>query len=134
MYKKSIKYVDYDGNEREEDFYFNINKAELAEMELSTSGGLEKMITRIINEKDNREIVKLFKQLITMSYGKKSDDGRRFIKSPELSKEFTETEAFSELFMELAGDADAAAAFVNGIVPSVPGTAEVSAANIKQVK
>jgi hypothetical protein len=69
-----------------------------------------------------------------MSYGKKSDDGRRFIKSPELSKEFTETEAFSELFMELAGDADAAAAFVNGIVPSVPGTAEVSAANIKQVK
>ena len=134
MYKKLIKYVDYDGNEREEDFYFNINKAELAEMELSTSGGLEKMITRIINEKDNKEIVKLFKQLILMSYGKKSDDGRRFIKSPELSKEFTETEAFSELFMELAGDADAAAAFVNGIVPNVPGAAEVSAANIKQIK
>ena len=134
MYKKSIKYVDYDGNEREEDFYFNINKAELAEMELSTSGGLEKMINRIINEKDNKEIVKLFKQLILTSYGKKSDDGRRFIKSPELSKEFSETEAFSELFMELAGDADAAAAFVNGIVPNIPGAAKVDAANVPQLK
>ena len=120
MLKKTMKYTDYDGNEREEDFYFNLSKGELAEMELSLNGGLEGMINRIIQEKDNRKIVATFKDLILRSYGKKSDDGKRFIKSPELTEEFTQTEAYSDLFIELATDADAAAAFVNGILPPLP--------------
>lgn len=120
MLKKTMKYIDYDGNEREEDFYFNLSKGELAEMELSLNGGLEGMINRIIQEKDNKKIVATFKDLILRSYGKKSDDGKRFIKSPELTEEFTQTEAYSDLFIELASDADAAAAFVNGILPAVP--------------
>lgn len=120
MLKKTMSYTDYDGNERTEDFYFNLSKAEIAEMELSTNGGLEAMINRIIQERDNAKIVATFKDLILKAYGKKSEDGREFIKSPELSKEFSQTEAYSDLFIELATNADSAAAFVNGIVPTLP--------------
>lgn len=119
MIKKTITYEDYNGVSRTEDFYFNLTKAEIAEMELSTTGGLAEMIQRIVNAKDTPEIVRVFKDLILRAYGVKSDDGRRFIKSPEISKEFSETEAYSQLFMELATDAEKAAAFVNGVVPEI---------------
>ena len=87
------------------------------EMELSTSGGFQQYMNRIINTQDSKELIKTFKELILKSYGIKSDDGRRFIKSKELSDEFAQTEAYSELFMELATNAQAAAEFANGIVP-----------------
>ena len=119
MLKKTMTYTDYDGNERTEDFYFNLSKAELTEMELSMSGGLEKYINRIISEKDNAKIVEIFKEIILKAYGVKSDDGKRFIKSQQLRDEFTQTEAYSDLFFTLATNADEAAAFVNGIIPKV---------------
>ena len=117
MLKKRIKYTDYDGNVREEDFYFNLNKAEITELELSTEGGLQQMIERIIDAKDTAQIIQFFKKIILMSYGEKSPDGRRFIKNDKLTEEFTQTEAYSELFLELASDEKSAAAFVNGIIP-----------------
>lgn len=124
MLKKTITYVDYDGNQRTEDFYFNLSKAEIAEMEMTTAGGLDKVINQIIAEQDGKRIIELFKDLILRSYGKKSPDGKRFIKSEELRDEFSQTEAYSDLFMELATDADAAAAFVNGIIPNNLGTVQ----------
>lgn len=118
MIKKTINYVDYNGVERKEDFYFNLSKAEVMEMEMSTTGGLAEMIKRIVAAQDQPAIIKVFKDLILKAYGEKSADGKRFIKSPELSDSFSQTEAYSILFMELATDADAAAKFVNGIVPA----------------
>lgn len=118
MLKKTITYTDYNGVERTEDHYFNLSKAEIMEMELSTTGGLTEMIQRIVAAKDAPAIVKIFKDLILKAYGEKSADGKRFIKSEEISEAFSQTEAYSQLFMELATDADAAAAFVNGIIPS----------------
>lgn len=118
MLKKSIKYVDYNGNERVEDFYFNLSKAEVAEMELSTQGGLAEMINRIVAAQDAPAIVKVFKELILKAYGEKSPDGKRFIKSAELSEAFSQTEAYSELFIELATDSKKAADFINGIMPA----------------
>lgn len=120
MLEKVITYTDYDGNERKEKFYFNLTKAELTEMELSHEGGLMKLIEKIIATKDNKKIVEIFKDLLLRSYGEKSPDGRRFIKSEELTTAFLQTEAYSDLFMELASDAKAAADFVNAIVPDVP--------------
>jgi len=117
MLKQTIKYTDFNGVEREEDFYFNLTKAEITEMELSTKGGLTETIQRVINTEDTPEIIKIFKGLILKSYGEKSPDGKRFIKSEEMSKAFEQTEAYSELFMKLATDDKAAAAFINGIVP-----------------
>ena len=121
MLKKTITYEDYNGVERTEDFYFNLTKAELTEMELSTEGGLEAMIKRIVAEKNVPAIIKIFKELVLKAYGEKSPDGRRFIKNDEVRDAFAQTEAYSEIFMELATDADAAAAFVNGITPKVDG-------------
>ena len=117
MLKKTIKYVDYNGVEREEDFYFDLSKAEITEMELSQDGGMSNLIQKIVNTKDMPRLIKIFKQLILKSYGEKSADGRRFIKSEQLSTEFTQTPAYSELFMELATDEKAAANFINSIVP-----------------
>lgn len=120
MLVKTIKYVDYDGNEREEKFYFNLSKAELAEMELSYEGGMKKHLERMIDEKDNRRLVEHFKNIILGSYGVKSEDGKRFIKSDELSTSFSQTEAYSNLFLELlSSETDAAANFINGIIPQV---------------
>lgn len=118
MLKKTITYVDYNGNERVEDFYFNLTKAEATEMELSVEGGLTKKLEDIVNSQNNKEIIALFKEIILKAYGEKSQDGKRFIKSEELSEAFSQTEAFSELFMELALDEKAAADFVNGILPA----------------
>lgn len=117
MLKKTIKYTNYNDVQMTEDFYFNLTKAEIMEMEMSTTGGLAEMITKIVNAQDAPAIIKIFKELILRAYGEKSPDGKRFIKSKELSDAFSQTEAYSELFMELSTDADAAAAFVNGIVP-----------------
>ena len=121
MLKKTITYTDYNGVERKEDFYFNLTKAEIMEMEMSISGGLTEMINRIVAAQDAPAIVKIFKELVLKAYGIKSPDGKRFIKSEELATEFAQTEAYSQLFMELATDTDAASAFVNGIVPNVEG-------------
>lgn len=133
MLKKTIPYKDYNGNERSEDFYFHLSEAEVMEMEMSTAGGLAEMIRGIVAAQDAPAIIKIFKDLILKAYGEKSPDGKRFIKSEELSKAFSETEAYSVLFMELATDADAAAKFVNGIVPNsrqgVPAPALTSVAN-----
>lgn len=122
MLKKTITYSDCNGVERTEDFYFNLNKAEIMEMEMGTTGGLAEMITRIVQAQDAPAIIRVFKDLVLKAYGEKSADGRRFRKVDDdgkpLSRYFAETEAYSILFMELATDADAASKFINGIVPS----------------
>ena len=122
MLKKTIAYTDYNGVERKEDFYFNLSKAEIMEMEMSTSGGLTEMISKIVAAQDTPAIIKLFKDLVLRAYGEKSLDGKRFVKIDEngipLSRAFSQTEAYSVLFMELATDAEAASEFVNGIVPA----------------
>lgn len=117
MIKKTIKYVDYNGTERTEDFYFNLSKAEVSEMELSVDGGLSQMLERIVASQDNKEIIRMFKKIILKAYGEKSADGKRFVKSEELATAFSQTEAYVELFMELATNEDKAAEFVNGIIP-----------------
>lgn len=117
MLKETRTYEDWDGVERTEDFYFNLSKAELAEMELSSDGGFENYLTQIINSKDNKKIIQVFKDLLLKSYGIKSPDGKRFMKSEEISKAFSETPVYSDLFMELATDDKKAAKFINGIIP-----------------
>lgn len=118
MLKQTIEYEDYEGNKVIEDFYFNLNKAELMEMQLSTKGGLAEHIQKIVAENDNAQIMALFKNLILKAYGKKSDDGKRFIKNKEITEEFVQSEAYSELFMKLISDENAATAFMNGIIPN----------------
>lgn len=117
MLKKTITYTDYNGVERTEDFYFNLSKAECMELEMSTSGGVAEMIKRIVDAKDAPAIIKIFKDVVLRAYGEKSADGKRFIKSDEIKTAFSQTEAYSNLFMELATNADEAAKFVNGIIP-----------------
>ena len=122
MITKTIKYTDYNGAEREEKFLFNLSKDELMEMEMGTTGGLAEMITKIVETQDAPSIIKIFKDLILKAYGEKSADGKRFMKVDKdgtpLSIGFSQTEAYSQLFMELATDADAAAKFIQGIIPS----------------
>lgn len=117
MIKKTIKYTDYNGVERVEDFYFNLSKAEITEMELSVDGGMSKMLEDIVHSNNNKQIVGIFKEIILKAYGEKSEDGKRFIKNKELTEGFAQTEAFSELFVELALNEDKAAEFVKGIIP-----------------
>ncbi len=118
MLKKTVTYKDYNDVERTEDFYFNLTKAELMEMELGIAGGLAESIEKIVAAQDSPAIIKIFKDLVLKAYGEKSADGRRFIKNDELREAFSQTEAYSIIFMDLALDADAAADFINGIVPS----------------
>ena len=113
------KYIDFNGVEREETFYFNLTKAELAEWELGVTGGLSQMVEKITAAKDVPALANFFKEIILKAYGVKSADGRRFIKTEELTTEFTQTQAYSDLYMELAQDDRKAAVFINGIIPKV---------------
>lgn len=117
MIKKTVTYTDYNGKERTEDFYFNLSKAELVEMELSTQNGFVEYINEIVEAEDRPTLVKIFKDLVLKAYGEKSADGRRFIKSEELSTAFSQTEAYTVIFMECVTDDEAAAKFINGIMP-----------------
>ena len=118
MLKKTVDYTDYNGTHRTENLYFNLSKAELTEMELSTTGGFAEMIRNVIDANDGPTIMKIFKDIILKSYGEKTPDGKRFVKSKELSTAFSQTEAYSELFMELVTDSKKAAEFINGIIPA----------------
>lgn len=118
MYVERVEYPDYNGVERKEDFYFNLTKAELLEMEMGIVGGFNAMIQKAIDAQDTPTLIGIFKDLLLKSYGVKSADGRRFIKNAEVLNEFKETEAYSILFMKYATDADAASKFIKGIVPA----------------
>lgn len=117
MLKKTITYEDFNGDSVSEDFFFHLSKAELVEMELSHEGGLSASLQRIVAAEDGKGIVAEFKNIILGAYGKRSDDGKRFIKNQALRDEFESTEAYSSLFMELVTDTDAAVEFINGVVP-----------------
>lgn len=119
MLAKPITYTDYNGDTLTETFYFNLSKAEIAELQLTHPGGYAEYLQRIIDARDQAELVKAFKDLIMISYGVKSEDGKHFRKSDQISKDFEQSEAYSELFIELLSDADAAANFVNGIMPII---------------
>ena len=116
MFKHTIKYTDYNGTPREEQFLFNLSRAELMKMELSTTAGFEEKIRMLIATKNNAEIMNIYEDLILNSYGIKSEDGRRFIKSEELKNQFKQSEAYSELLMQLLGDDKFQAEFLNGII------------------
>lgn len=126
MLKKTITYVDYNGNERTEDFYFNLSKAECMELEMGTTGGLSEAIKKMIELQDMPSIIKLTKEWVLKAYGEKSLDGKRFVKSEEIATAFSQTEAYSQLFMELATDAEAAADFFNNIIPKDMNTKAVA--------
>jgi hypothetical protein len=119
MLKETVTYTDYFGEEQTEDIYFHLSKAELLEIEMLADGGsFSDMLLQIIESKDNALILKLFKNIVLLSYGIRSEDGRRFIKNEQLREEFTQTAAYSEVFISLAMDAEKAARFVNGIMPA----------------
>lgn len=126
MLKKTVTYIDFDGNERTEDFFFNLTEQEIAEMELSTEGGLGNFINKAVAAKSQVELIELFKKLILAAYGVKSADGRRFVKNIAVREDFMSTQAFSDIYMELVQDADKASAFFNGIVPKEKNKAPVA--------
>lgn len=133
MLKQTMTYTDYNGVTRTEDFWFNLNKAELMEMEIGIEGGLVEMVRKIVAAKDVPALAKIFKELVLKAYGEKSPDGKHFWKEDEngrpLYPKFVQTQAYSDLYMELAMDAEKASAFVNGVVPEDlrKGTVEVPA-------
>lgn len=126
MIKKEITYTDFDGNKRTEDFYFNMSMDDIFEMGFSYEDGMEEYLHKIIDTEDIKEIYSIFKKIILNSYGEKSEDGRRFVKSKELSEGFSQTSAFSELLVSFIKKPDEAANFINALVP----TAEIQAMTI----
>jgi hypothetical protein len=117
MLKKPITYKDWNDLERTEDHYFNLEKHEIVKMQESVKGGYDVQLKAIAAGMNGAGIMQFFEDLIKASYGEKSEDGRRFMKSEEISRAFMETRAYSALFEEMITDAKAAAAFVNAIMP-----------------
>lgn len=126
MFTKTITYTDYNGVERTENYYFNLSKAEVVEMEYGRSGGLTQFLKNILAQKNEPEIMAFVKKLILSSYGIKSPDGRRFMKSKEISEEFAQTEAYSNLLMELLSSASASVDFVKAILPPMPNSDNIA--------
>lgn len=125
MLKITKTYEDWNGMERTEDFYFNLSEAEITELQIGTVGGFAETIEKIINAKDQPELIKIFKDLVLMSYGEKTADGRHFRKNDEVKNGFVDNPAYSIIFMELVSDAEKAAEFINGIMPKSIDKAEL---------
>lgn len=119
MRKETITYTDYNNVTRTEDFFFNLNEAELTALQYGVDGGLKEMLERIVKSNDNKQIMACFHELIAKSYGEKSPDGRRFIKSEELSEAFMQTEAYNELMLRFMTDANYSAEFINDVLADV---------------
>lgn len=118
MIKKVIKYTDFNGNENEEVAYFNLTKSECARMEMGTEGGLSKYMMEVVESGDNKKLIELFDKVILDSYGVKSEDGKRFVKTAEMREQFAQSLAYDELFMEIASNPEYAETFMSGIVPA----------------
>jgi hypothetical protein len=134
MLKREVTYEDFDGNQVTDTFYFNLNRTELIEMEVGYEGGLQAALQRIIESKDNKNLIAEFKKIILQSYGMKSEDGKRFIKNDMLREDFQQTAAFDSLFMDLATNDNAAADFIKGILPKGFVTEEKTLENLMQPK
>ncbi len=119
MIKWPITYTDYNDETVTEDFYFNLNRAEVLDMDISANGAYVAYLQGIVDKRDGKQLAEVFKHLILASYGEKSADGRRFVKSKELSDAFSQTEAYVELYMQLATDPESCRKFVQGIMPKV---------------
>lgn len=117
MLKRDITYEDFDGNSVTETFYFNISKPELVELEVEKEGGLQNYLQKIIDTKDGKELIAQFKKIVLLAYGQRSDDGKRFIKNEQMKEEFSQTNAYNEIFMELATDDGKAAEFFLAVMP-----------------
>lgn len=118
MLKKTMTYEDYNGQTVTEDFYFSISKAELIELEIkSGEGGYSGLLKKIIASQDNVAMLGTFKDIIAMSVGRRSDDGKRFIKSDEIMMDFQQSPAYDQLLLSFYTDENAAVEFVTGIVP-----------------
>lgn len=117
MVKETIKYIGFDDQAREEDFYFNLNKTELMEAELSVPGGLSVAFEKAMKAKNVAAIVFMFRDLLWRAYGEKTPDGRGFHKSPQLTQSFVETPAYDKLFMELVTSEDKARIFLDNLMP-----------------
>lgn len=118
MYVRTVTYKDWNDVERTESFRFNLTKAELMEMQYEQEGGMREYLQRIIKSNDQKELMRMFKELVLKAYGEKSEDGKYFIKNDEIRQRFAATPVYSDLFMELSTDAKAASEFVNGIMPA----------------
>lgn len=117
MLKKTITYTDYDGMERTEDFWFNLSKTELTKLDAELPGGVLGVLRKIIDKKDRKALVDFIETLILRSYGEKTLDGKRFVKTPEMAEEFMQTPAYDELFMSILSDTDSQTSFINGVIP-----------------
>ena len=117
MLKKTITYIDYDGMERTEDFWFNLSKTELTKLDAELPGGVLGVLRKIIDKKDRKALVDFIETLILRSYGEKTLDGKRFVKTPEMAEEFMQTPAYDELFMSILSDTDSQTSFINGVIP-----------------
>lgn len=133
MYRDHRTYIDFNGVERTEDFYFNLSKAEIADMELSTTGGIKDMVNKILEAKDQAKLVSLFKDLIRMAYGVKSEDGRNFIKNDKVREDYFSTNAYSNLYMELATNDQFASQFFEAILPVTATDSEPNTDNAKEL-
>lgn len=117
MLKRDIKYTDFNGDEQTDTFYFNLTRAEIVELEYVEKGGLDEFIRTIVKTEDHKALIKLFKQIVLMAYGQKSDDGKRFIKNDQLREDFEQSAAFDELFIQLATNETTMSTFIQGILP-----------------
>lgn len=122
MLKKTVTYENFDGEIETKDFWFNLNKAELAEFEADEPDGFKATVEKAVEDHNTKEIIRIFKKILISAYGVRTAEGG-FRKSEALKEAFEEGPAYPEIFMELASDEAACRAFVEGVMPK----------NLKQV-
>lgn len=116
MIKKHIIYHDYDGDTREDDFYFSLNQVQFARINKLFPGGLEAYVEKITKDKNADEMFRVIDILVSEAYGERQ--GAAFIKvapnGQKLSDFFVNTEAYDTLLTELLSDENSLINFLTG--------------------
>lgn len=125
MFTVNVTYIDFDDQEYTERLYFNMTKVEFMRWQAESGDNLTERMKTALEKHDSSKIMDYFEELIRRSYGEKSDDGKRFVKDPQKTRDFMTSAAYDELFWRITQNQEECNAFMRGVLPNVPPSGEV---------
>jgi hypothetical protein len=115
MFKHTVEYTDFNGNERKEDLYFHLSLPEVTRLEAEIGKPIEEHVKELNDNQNLKDLLNFIENILLNSYGKKTSDGKSFHKSKELRNEFEYSQAYAEVFEQMFTNPELARRFGMGV-------------------
>lgn len=121
MFKHTVEYTDFNGNQRKDDLYFHLSLPEVTRITAEIGKDINEYIKELTDNKDLNELLKFIEMVMLNSYGQKTMDGRTFQKTPEIRHAFEHSQAYAEIFEQFMTNPDLARKFGEKVADSGKG-------------